>query len=344
MADEVSNAGATRPHVLLLGAGASKAALPNGDRKGRSLPLLRDLASELQLLDLFPEDLRSLASEDFESAYSILFELGDPRIQELDDRTADFFASIRIPDQPNLYDYLLLCLRDKDAIFTFNWDPLLVQSRLRLAKLGVSRFPRLHFLHGNVAIGYCIADDVMGVANRGWLRGSPCRKCGEPFSPTRLLFPVEKKDYQGDAFTAGEWKIARMFLEDCLMFTIFGYSAPKTDVEAIRLLKEAWGDVEQRQFEQVEIISRPDCDAAGIRETWSPFIHTHHYDVFGSFFESWIANHPRRTIEAFRSQYLEAQFISNHPVPVDITDLAELVDWFEPLFVAEDSTINPDNG
>jgi hypothetical protein len=34
------------PHVVLLGAGASKAALPNGDLHGRQVPLLRDVATD----------------------------------------------------------------------------------------------------------------------------------------------------------------------------------------------------------------------------------------------------------------------------------------------------------
>ena len=45
------------------------------------------------------------------------------------------------------------------------------------------------------------------------------------------------------------------------MFTIFGYSAPKTDVEAIDLLKQAWGAIGDRNLEQTEIINRPGCDS-----------------------------------------------------------------------------------
>lgn len=119
------------------------------------------------------------------------------------------------------------------------------------------------------------------------------------------------------------------------MFTIFGYSAPKTDVEAVGLLKEAWGTVEERRMEQTEIIDRPGSDHEALRETWSPFIHTHHFDIFESFFDSWVAYHPRRTGEAYLSQYLDARFIENHPVPQDIHSLPELVRWFDPLFDAE---------
>jgi hypothetical protein len=63
-----------KPHVLLLGAGASRAALPDGDKRGRAVPLLREVAENLTLVDIFPEDLKELAVRDFEAAYSQLFD------------------------------------------------------------------------------------------------------------------------------------------------------------------------------------------------------------------------------------------------------------------------------
>jgi hypothetical protein len=335
--DEVANLQMERPHVFLLGAGASKAALPDGDKHGKPLPLMRDLAKDLSLTELFPEDLRALASNDFEAAYSELFERGDAIVAEIDERIARFFGWLRLPDSPTLYDYLLLCLREKDAIFTFNWDPLLVHARIRLAGLGVTRLPKLFFLHGNVAIGFCVRDQISGIPNRSGLIGQPCSQCGQTFAPSKLLFPVARKNYQDDPFTVREWKAARWYLENCFMFTIFGFSAPKTDVEAVGLLKDAWGDVEERQFEQTEVINRPGSDHDALRATWDPFIHTHHYDIFDSFFDSWSANHPRRTGEAYWSQYLEAQFITDNPVPREGSDLAGLVEWFRPLLEVEEA-------
>jgi hypothetical protein len=335
--DEVANLQMGRPHVLLLGAGASKAALPNGDKNGRPVPVMHDVADQLGLSTFFPEDLRALAGSDFEAAYSELFEREDPIVGELNDRIVDYFGWLRLPDATNLYDYLLLCMREKDAIFTFNWDPFLVHARLRLTKLGVMRLPKLFFLHGNVAIGYCAQDEVSGITNRPGIIGQSCSRCGQPFAPSKLLFPVASKDYQDNPFTIREWKAARFYLQNCFMFTVFGYSAPKTDVEAVGLLKEAWGDVEERQLEQTEIICRPGADHEVLRATWAPFIHTHHYDIFDSFFDSWLANHPRRTGEAYWSQYLEAQFITDNPVPQGVADLAELVEWFRPLLAVEDA-------
>lgn len=328
IAEEIADTSATRPHVLLLGAGASKAALPNGDGNGVPVPLLRDVAADLGLAKYFPEELRDLARTNFEAAYSRLVESGVD-VSALDDAVRAYFARLELPIDANLYDLVHLCLREKDAIFTFNWDPFLLQSRIRLAKLGVSEFPKLFFLHGNVLAGFCVRDQISGVV------GDTCRSCGNSFEPSKLLFPVETKNYNDDPFIAREWKAMRAYLNAAFMFTIFGYSAPTTDVEAIDLLKQGWGTPAARNMEQMEIVNRPGADHDELGKRWQPFIHTHHFEIHDSFFESWMANHPRRTGEAYFNQYWRAQFIDNNPVPRDISELHKLVEWFEPLMAVE---------
>src|SRR5207248_557195 len=124
-------------------------------------------------------------------------------------------------------------------------------------------------------------------------------------------------------------------LDKCAMFTVFGYSAPVTDKEAIDLLKQAWGTVEQRNLEQTEVINRPGADHEQLRRTWAPFIHTHHYEIHDSFYASFLARHPRRSIEAYWNQYFEARFISDNPVLEEFAAFDEMVDWFRPLLEAE---------
>ena len=328
VAEEIADTSAKRPHVMLLGAGASKAALPNGDRNGVPVPLLRDVATDLQLANRFPPELRDLAAADFEAAYSRLVESGAD-VSTLDDEVRGYFAKLALPEETNLYDLLHLCLREKDAIFTFNWDPFLLQSRIRLARLGVRHFPRLFFLHGNVLVGFCSDDRISGVI------GDTCRSCGKAFVPSKLLFPVEKKNYNDDPFIAREWEAVRAYLRAAFMLTVFGYSAPTTDVEAAGLLSEGWGTAAERNMEQMEIINRPGADREKLHEKWEPFIHTHHFEIHDSFFESWMANHPRRTGEAYINQYWRAQFIEDNSVPQGIRDLRSLVSWFESLLAVE---------
>lgn len=320
-----------KPHVLLLGAGASKAALPNGDKHGRAVPLLREVAENLTLVDHFPADLQELAVRDFEAAYSRLFDRGaSDELSKIESLIHDHFSNFELPDEPNLYDVINLSLRDKDAIFTFNWDPLLVQSQRRLARLGITtRLPKLFFLHGNVVVGFCTKDSTSGFVGRR------CSRCQELFVPSVLLFPVEHKDYQSDSFITREWEAARYFLSTCFMFTVFGYSAPTTDKEAIELLKTAWGDISDRTMEQTEIINRPGADHDKLRERWKPFIHTHHYDVLDSFYDSFIAKHPRRSLEAYWNQYIEAKFIPDNPVPQQFANFEAMSEWYGPILNAE---------
>ncbi len=326
---EVQDVSARRPHVLLIGAGASKAAIPNGDRNGVSVPLLRDVAEELDLFQLFPDELIDLARTDFEAAYGCLVIGRADTVDELNRRVAKYFSSLELPDEPNLYDVLHLSLREKDAIFTFNWDPFLLQSRIRLARHGVRRFPKVFFLHGNVLAGFCRKDENSG------LIGRRCSFCNQPFEPSPLLFPVEVKNYQDGGLIEREWQAVRAYLEACFMLTIFGYSAPKTDVEAVDLLKQGWGDPQRRQLEQTEIVNRPSSDHDALRETWAPFVHSHHYEIHDDFYSSWLAKHPRRSGEAYWDQYIEAAFIEDNPIPREFTSVGELIDWFEPLLEAE---------
>ena len=49
IADEIARVDVTRPHVVIVGAGASAAAFPDGDRNGKRLPTMLDFASTLGL-------------------------------------------------------------------------------------------------------------------------------------------------------------------------------------------------------------------------------------------------------------------------------------------------------
>ena len=53
------------------------------------------------------------------------------------------------------------------------------------------------------------------------------------------------------------------------MLTIFGYSAPKSDVDAVNLMKKAWGNIEDRPLEEVSVIDI--VDEATMLNTWKDF-------------------------------------------------------------------------
>ena len=324
--EEIENPFFNRPHVVVLGAGASIAALPGGDRNGKKLPDMKGLASVPDVRALLAAAGIEDPEVDFEVAYSRI--RADPEQQTVADRidraVRDYFDDIEIVDDPTIYDHLLLGLRPKDVVATFNWDPLIVQAERRLRLLDVTELPQVLFLHGNVAITVCLEHEQAG------LRRSRCQVCGRPMEPVPLLYPVTEKNYEANAFIRYAWDGLRWGLKNGVLVTVFGYRAPDSDVAAIEEFKGAWGTPEERQFEQFEVVGRPGADPEHLRATWDAFIHTHHYRVHTSFFDSWIANHPRRSAEGWYKQHIQANFIDNNPVPRDL-DLESTADWYREL-------------
>lgn len=314
------------PHVVILGAGASRAAFPTGDAKGMSLPLMVDLVDCLELLPAlkaagFERDL------DFEALYDELATTGKhPSLRtEIEIRVRSYFERLQLPETPTLYDYLLLSMRPKDCIATFNWDPFLVKAFLRNREY--APLPRILFLHGNVAIGVCLKDRVKGLV------GDTCSKCDGPLQPTNLLYPVRRKDYKSDPFILGEWTELEASLRQGYMLTIFGYAAPATDVEAINLLLRGWGKNPSFELAQVNIVDiKPEEE---LEKTWQRFLCRTHYGTRPDLWSTWILRHPRRSCEALAMATLQNDPWPDNPFP-KLKSLPQLHSWIAPL-IAEES-------
>lgn len=323
---EIDHVEMGKPHVVLLGAGASRAAFPTGEKNGRLLPLMADFSEIVPIGEVLDSAGVPYKGRNFEDLYSEQTRDKSRRdvCAQLEAVVYRYFDSLSLPDEPTLYDRLILSLRPKDVIATFNWDPFLIQAARRNPNQG--GLPFLLFLHGNVRAGYCATDDVHGVKN------TRCSQCGRRFSPSQLLYPTAEKAYDQDPMIRDTWRIMKETFQRAFMVTIFGYGAPQTDVAAIEALKEAWGSWESREMEEFEIIDVRAEDE--LKEAWSAFIHTHHFEIHSNAYDSWILNHPRRTGEAYINQFLNAYFIENNPIPSDI-GLDGLRSWFQPLFEAE---------
>jgi len=161
--EEIEQIEMGRPHVVVIGAGATRAAFPEGDRNGLKLPLMDDLIDVLGLRELLSQERVERQSGNFEDVYGKLYQSEKfTGIQKkIEKRVYDYFNKLEINNQPTIYDHLLLSLRGKDVVATFNWDPFLVQAYQRNVK--EFQLPRLLFLHGNVKIGYCSKDKVLGI-------------------------------------------------------------------------------------------------------------------------------------------------------------------------------------
>lgn len=283
-----------RPHVVILGAGASCAAIPDGDKYGRKISAMSGFIEKLGLEAILSKVDLITESNNLEDIYMELDERGKEEAvceevkNELEVAIREYMNGFELPDKATIYDFLVLSLTSKDLIATFNWDPFLVQAIGRAQKF-TSNIPQVAFLHGNVAVGYCADDNIMGNV------GMVCR-CGKRLKPTTLLFPIKNKDYSSDIAISKSWKTLKNALERAYMVTIFGYSAPSSDAEAVSMLKQAWGSVDERKMEEIELIDIRDEET--VIESWNQFIHTHHYSFHTSFFDTTLARCPRRSCEA----------------------------------------------
>ncbi len=322
-------------HVVILGAGASIAStIHRPEKSGKRLPSMDNFIDVVGMQDIVAEVPKELFASNFEKLFANLHNSGSPLIKKVEARVHSYFSDMTLPDQPTLYDYLILSLRSKDLIATFNWDPFLVYAHWRWQEF-TRNLPSLAFLHGCVAIGYSEEDKLSGPA------GMYARRDGGYFEPTKLLYPIEKKNYTDDEFISGEWERVKAWLSKesgSVRATIFGYGAPVSDVEAVSLLSDAWGSKDERNMEQFEVIDITPENV--LRKRWGRFIHTHHYDITNNYFGCSLAVNPRRTCESYFSHYQpltpSEAFRQNNPVPKDFETLEELWEWHKPLIAAEE--------
>ncbi len=318
-----------KPHLVILGAGASVATIPNGDANSKKISVMDGFIDNLGMRDVLKEINLKTKSDNLEDIFSELPEnmKNNEILEILENRIFDYFVEFKIPVEVTIYDFLILSLREKDIIATFNWDPLLMQAYLRVQQI-TKKLPRLLFLHGNVSTGYCKKDNVMG------LLGNLCRSCLNPLKKQKLLYPIKNKDYHSDPFIEKSWKYTQLVLSEAFLLTIFGYSAPKTDVNAIGLLKQAWGTSEKRSIEEIEIIDVKNED--DLIDTWDEFIHSHHYKTMNSFFDSNIAKFPRRSCEAEFDRLFNCKFFDGTDDLKKINTFDELKSFYEPILKDEE--------
>ena len=316
----------TLPHVVILGAGASKAAMPDGDKFGRLIPLMDDLPNILGnfWIELVQEARPPFGN--FESTFSWIGKKGSfqPQLSRIESLIESYFSKLKLPDYPTIYDYLVLGLRRKDVIATFNWDPFLMQAHRRNRK--VVGLPDIRFLHGSVAFATCVDHDILGIPSE------VCPKCNSALKQGRLFFPVEDKDYTKDSLIFRDWKAVTEKLQKAFHLTIFGYSGPATDYNARKLLLEGWEQTPIRDFSHTEIIDIKSEEL--MLESWTEFFPHYHSMIVRDFWKCSVARWPRRTAEWKISASLNgtpAEYLG----PYRTDSLSELQEWFRQLAKTE---------
>jgi hypothetical protein len=187
-------------HVVILGAGASIAStLRNPEPSGKILPSMNNFVDVVGLQDIVETLPEKLQANNFEELFSRLYDNNpeSDEIKEIERRVSEYFGDMRLPEEATIYDYLVLSLRPRDLIATFNWDPFLYQAFVRNQR--VADLPFFAYLHGSVALGFSQTDMNAGPA--GWYS----KTTGALFEPTKLLYPIKHKNYNQDDFMQIEW-------------------------------------------------------------------------------------------------------------------------------------------
>ena len=78
---EIQQVEMERPHVVILGAGASYATLPSGDKNGTRLPLMNNFVDVLGLDDLLAKTGIDYKNRNFEEIYDQLYQEDGYRVQ-----------------------------------------------------------------------------------------------------------------------------------------------------------------------------------------------------------------------------------------------------------------------
>jgi hypothetical protein len=322
------------PHVVLLGAGASLACIPDGDKNGLKISCMDNFSKNTGI------DIGYAGS--FTNLEDIYQDVDKKKQEMLERKIWQYFDQFELPDEPTIYDVLAISLTHKDLIASFNWDPLLVEACQRCHKI-TGDLPEIVFLHGNVREWYAVEHDrsvTIKFAPSKHPDGSYSIKTNSGLWCCRapLLYPTKDKDYNSNPYIKSAWNIFNDRLPQSFMLTIFGYACPQSDEEARTLLKddflirEAVGTVSDiNNFKQLTIIDKNHDILSSYRELLDvpsvPFTEGigDYVEVLDNFWDddNWLLKWPRLSTEG----YTLTQYEGKHPAKWPLTITKDNLSW-----------------
>lgn len=282
-------------HLVILGAGATCAAYPNGDSYGNSIPGMDGFMKKTGLIEQFSEERTDLESEpNLEKLFAKWNDnpLKKTQCAKLEKLIYEYMSSLG-PIGMNLYVKLLLSLTNRDVIATFNWDPFIVESYKMVSQYLTHDMPKLLFLHGNVGMGYCSKCKIVGY------KGDICSSCGSPFVKMPLLYPITNKNYSDDIYIRNAWIDLGKAIEHAMVITFFGYSAPRSDIDAMNMIKESMQQDSLRDIVEYQLINNAE-DTDNLRKCYNLLsIKEKRISIVKTFYDSYLARYPRRSADYF---------------------------------------------
>jgi NAD-dependent SIR2 family protein deacetylase len=319
---------AQQPHLVILGAGATMAAIPDGDNNGKKSAVMKGFLKEINKEEIIKDIPLECNSNNVENIYSELHEKPEYNhvVKGIEEAIQEYFKDMVLPESKlTIYDYLIVSLTNRDCIATFNWDPLLMQAYNRMRRI-TEDLPKMLFLHGNVAAELC--EECKRYAP---LQNKKCSSCGKPLKMPPLLYPVRHKDYNSNIFIKNQWDAFDNYCERAGLLTIFGYSSPKSDLEARNRIIKAYTSNNKR-LDSIEIIDLQ-YNNTEFQQSWNELAKStnYHINFYKEFWNSILAEYPRRSAEGYVDRFLRGNWNSSNIQLKNDINLETLADILDPL-------------
>ena len=311
-------------HLVILGAGSTIAAIPNGDKNGNFSYTLDNLLKD-KCFALFVEKVQAngYPTSDVEALCNQLYKEDKPFYDEFESLVRKKYASLELPESFTILDRLVLSLTPDDAIISFNWDDLVVQAYQRMSKYVPEKMlPKLAFPHGNAQAVYNNKQYTSKriVAGTSWF-DSP------------LNMPVDEVDYKSDIFINSQWKILDFYVRNAQMITFFGYRGPDSDEQDLQHLDELFAQNEI--CDKIEIIDKNLESAKQVSKRLERFKKQSNWlYTCGDFYHSTIGKYPRRTLSVLDNWNYSAKTSTKEET------LAEFMKHIGPLVEEEQKMID----
>ena len=278
-------------HLVILGAGSTIAAIPDGDRNGMRAYTLNNFLED----PFYADFLASLDSKyqnlNIEEMCTKMYSEDRQLYEAFERLIRNKYASLELPNGFNLLERLIMSLTSDDAIISFNWDDLIIQAYNRAKQYIPSiLLPIIVFPHGNAQA--CYNEHRYGSGrnpNNYGLRPSP------------LNMPVDELDYQNNLFIKSQWQILDFYMRYSQMITFFGYRGPVSGIQDFKRMENC---LHSNQIcGKIEIIDKTKEDAMQVAQNLENIINLtgDEADCCGSFFESRIAQYPRETLRSLEN-------------------------------------------
>lgn len=328
------------PQLVILGAGASFAAIPHGDKNGKKLSCMDGFIKNMGLSHIMEGVELHTTSENLEEIYTELCNRADMTDVRycLEEGIVSKMKEYILPEEPTVYDYLIASLKGGDVIVSFNWDNLLIQAYNRILNItpmrDERRLPYLVFVHGNVGMGYC-RDCGMPSA----IQHRTCSRCGGLIKESKLLYPIKNKGYANDVNINRSWNAFLSEIPTAGMITLFGYACPESDVEARKAMILAYKS-RPHDLESIDIIDiKPEGE---VYDNWSDILkyNNYHVNIVKDFSESQLAKYPRRSVEGYVNTNLRGGWNESTIQLTCKESFKELEEKLQPL-IYDEFTGNP---